>query len=560
MQNVRETADIPRSRIGSAVRDDSRRDVSVSTRAAFVRTRVLHTLAILLGAAVLLWPSVYNGRPPVFADTAYYFSLGEYASELLGWVDPREARVEAGDPTRLTPRTAQAPPSIAFTIMGARAPSYAMPLYWTQRIGGLWLTAGLQALAASWVLYLLAKGAAPERPLGLFAVLAGVAAALTPLPFFTGFAMPDVFGGIAAAAGVALLVWRDRYGKIEKGALAALYLFALSLHGSHPLTAVGLAVVGAALLWSLGAGLEVAARRAVALVVLAAAAVGVNAAGFALIARAGGEPLGRPPFLTARLLADGPGRVVLRADCARDPAAWVICADAHKRLDNSELILWRDTQPRGVFGASGFERRLAISAQDGAFARSVVLREPRGVALAALNNWRRQLEKTFVDDPLTNPGFWMQNHFWKRTNLKAITPDPQPCLTRAGCPVSTPKRAFKSLHLWVAAVAAAWLIVRLSAATSALVRRGTRPDWAADPWVRVVSAGLLLGAAVLINAAVCGMISGPFPRYQARVIWLLPMAIAMLEAAALPRWRRRLRSSRRRVPPLDLERPARAGA
>jgi hypothetical protein len=29
---------------------------------------------------------------------------------------------------------------------------------------------------------------------------------------------------------------------------------------------------------------------------------------------------------------------------------------------------------------------------------------------------------------------------------------------------------------------------------------------------------------MLINAAVCGAVSGAFPRYQARVVWLLPLA------------------------------------
>ena len=44
---------------------------------------------------------------------------------------------------------------------------------------------------------------------------------------------------------------------------------------------------------------------------------------------------------------------------------------------------------------------------------------------------------------------------------------------------------------------------------------------------------LLLLAVLVVNAAVCGILSGPFARYQARLIWLLPIG-AGLAACALP--------------------------
>jgi hypothetical protein len=32
---------------------------------------------------------------------------------------------------------------------------------------------------------------------------------------------------------------------------------------------------------------------------------------------------------------------------------------------------------------------------------------------------------------------------------------------------------------------------------------------------------------VVLNAAICGVLSGPYDRYQARVIWLVPFAAAL---------------------------------
>ena len=50
---------------------------------------------------------------------------------------------------------------------------------------------------------------------------------------------------------------------------------------------------------------------------------------------------------------------------------------------------------------------------------------------------------------------------------------------------------------------------------------------------RVLGTVLMLAAVVIVNAAVCGILSGPFARYQSRLIWLLPVA-AGLVACALP--------------------------
>jgi hypothetical protein len=58
---------------------------------------------------------------------------------------------------------------------------------------------------------------------------------------------------------------------------------------------------------------------------------------------------------------------------------------------------------------------------------------------------------------------------------------------------------------------------------------------------RLMAATGLAAAAIVLNAAVCGALSGPFPRYEARLIWLIPtlalMAGCVLAAPALARAR-----------------------
>jgi putative flippase GtrA len=54
-----------------------------------------------------------------------------------------------------------------------------------------------------------------------------------------------------------------------------------------------------------------------------------------------------------------------------------------------------------------------------------------------------------------------------------------------------------------------------------------------DEPARVASVILLLLLVAAVNAAICGILSGPFARYQARLVWLLPIG-AGLVACALP--------------------------
>ncbi|HEY5410384.1 MAG TPA: GtrA family protein, partial [Caulobacteraceae bacterium] len=55
-----------------------------------------------------------------------------------------------------------------------------------------------------------------------------------------------------------------------------------------------------------------------------------------------------------------------------------------------------------------------------------------------------------------------------------------------------------------------------------------------DPMARAAAASLFIAAAVILNAGICGMIAGPFARYQARVIWLVPLETLLLALALVP--------------------------
>ena len=51
---------------------------------------------------------------------------------------------------------------------------------------------------------------------------------------------------------------------------------------------------------------------------------------------------------------------------------------------------------------------------------------------------------------------------------------------------------------------------------------------------RVTAASAILILVVVINAGVCGVLSGAFSRYQARIVWLIPMAAGLIACALGP--------------------------
>ncbi len=197
-----------------------------------------------LGAAMLMWVAVADGRPAVFSDTALYYDQAEYLFEALHLVAPAQAVEPPGDPAALPSRPGA--PNVSAEIDGARSPLYGAPVYLLQRLGGLWLVAFAQGWAAAGAVYLLYRAAAPAAPRwGYLALMAGLAA-LTPLPFFAGWIMPDLFAGVAGCGLILLLVYPDRLGAAGRAGTVLLTGFGLAVHRSNLLDAAAVAVAAAA--------------------------------------------------------------------------------------------------------------------------------------------------------------------------------------------------------------------------------------------------------------------------------------------------------------------------
>ena len=98
----------------------------------------------------------------------------------------------------------------------------------------------------------------------------------------------------------------------------------------------------------------------------------------------------------------------------------------------------------------------------------------------------------------------------------------------AACDDRQPMRALEKLQFVVVAAALALLVLRLL-----WWRVNPVAGTAGEERQRLALFVLALVGAVIANGAFCGATSGAFERYQARVIWLVPMLAVLVEMGEL---------------------------
>jgi putative flippase GtrA len=488
--------------------------------------RLLKLGPVLAGTLILLAVIAINGRPSVFTDSDDYYNQGQTIyhdvrdslSPPAALTDPEA--IEAAAKTLSRER-------FSLTSKGARSVFYGIFLFAGVKIGSLWLVAAIQAALAVWPAWRLSRAIAPKaRSWTLWPVALGVAAG-TSLPLFAGFAMPDVFAGVAILCTVLLLVYRQTLIKGEQILIWGLLAVSLSFHGSHTMTALGLAIIGAGLMLLFKAEGRETLFRAGLIVAAVVAGFAANAFYGQVIKAKWGEELRRPPFLAARVLADGPGRTYLR-DACRSGTPYVLCRFRKQDLNNSDKILWSGAAGVGIFNRLSYEDRIALGKEEFRFAFNTVLHDPLGQIAASAQNWWWQLNLIYVEDPLRNPYVFLNDAYWGKTKLPLMIPDAETCKAdRAACRARLRMDPLRAWHTSVLLLAAGFLAWRLLYGEVASAFRRKRMVFEDDAIQAMTAVGLLL-IGFVVNAAVCGILSGPFPRYQARVAWLIPLAATVV--------------------------------
>ena len=340
---------------------------------------------------------------------------------------------------------------------------------------------------------------------------------------------PAVDGG---AAMVLILTQSDRLKRGEQIGLWLLCVYAMAIHKSHFGTGAVMAVGGALLVWLLGLPAPRAARRGAVLLSALAVAGLMGAIADGAYELRTGYKLGHPPFVLARVLADGPGRDFMKAVCANGQQPFQVCKFQANVSADTNLILWSDRPKLGVFNIATFAERQKLEAEEGRFVIGTIRFAPIDQLESSLWDWAQQLVAYQVDDPLRNPSAYLRGRYWPTTALPKMIPTFEACRPPLD---RRPPFNYELRADWHGAVLAASLLLLGWRLTRRDVREAVwrRRLGADDEAARLAAAVLLLLAAVIINAAICGVLSGPFARYQSRIIWLAPLGAGMT-LCALP--------------------------
>jgi len=444
-------------------------------------------LYLAVGLLACSWVWIVNGFPLVFPDTGPYILSG------LRLVVPWDRPIWYGLLLRLLRPIGLG--GVALLQVGAAVIAVRLAFAYLDRLRP-WLT------------------------VALIVVLAG----FTSLPWFAPFLVPDIFLSLVVLAIYAILFGGARSGGWRLTGLLLVVLAGVLVHTSHVLIASLLLVACVAL-----RGLAIAWPRAASLMpALAPARVGAVAAAIFVAALAGTAvnhhaygrwtlSPGGHAFLIDRFMADGTLERVLDRHCAE--RHFVDCrvrnrlpSEANWYLWGKGSPFWSDWQPswnpatQPNPGMDGTRRAAEMSrAEDEELIRLSLREDPLRHVAATLVAGARQLILIRTGNELLVHSPWTE----VETAIERYDPSALPhylasLQAHMELPIDFSNRLNAAFYgLCVLAVAfVLWRDPRLLRSRSAALL------------------GFVLLAAV-VNALVCGGLSGPHDRYQSRLIWLL---------------------------------------
>ena len=429
---------------------------------------VAATLAAITVPLLLMSPALWNGYPLLQYDTGGYIARW-YESYLV--------------PSRSTAFG-------AFLHLGEAT--------------HFWINIKLQALATLWILQAVARVFGVARPIQI-AMIGTALAITTALPWLTSLLLTDIFAGLSVLSLFLLVVHGEKFARLERAALFLFTAFAAATHNATLAVLAGLC--GAAWLgrrrlrdWI---SFDGAVRGSLSIV---AGAAMLLAANFIIAGKFAWTP-GGYGIVFSRILQDGIVARYLNDNCATERLK--LCPHRDALPDTGDKFLWG----RSVFDRLGRFEGL------GDEMRHIVIRSlsdyPGQHLRAAVNSAARQLVMVATGEGVH--GDLMHTHRIIEQYLPHQTAFMQTSRQHRG------ELSFAAVNGIHVPVAYGSMLMIAACLGYAIWRR------------RVDDFALLTGTvtlAILGNAFVCGVLSGPHDRYGARMVWIATFAVLIIAMRA----------------------------
>ncbi len=432
---------------------------------------------LALAGLLLSWPALYNGYPLLYADSTDYLASGAPVARAIF------LHHFAG-------------------YYGTRSPIYSFgifPAHWNLT---LWPIVFLNGFLTAYVLWLLVRSLLPRHTLTNYLCLVLALSFLTGVGWFAGLVMPDILGPLLYLSFYLIVFFGEILARAERVALMLLAWWAITSHVTHLIIAIALCLMLVAVLVLQREPARRWLRAAASLATVIAAAAFAQ---FALNAYLFGNPSlngERPPFLLARVVADGPGRWYLQQRCG--DLRFAICERVHDLPENADDFLWT---AGGVWPSSSDEQRQQILKEEMPIVLGVLRAYPQDEFIISAGHFWEQLGAFELAGFDATP--------WVMQTINEAVPGGEARYLQS-------RQGQGTLHEDFFTDVQSWTVT-----ASLIVICG----WLV--FVRRVRSRQLIGLAVVIvfvvvaNAAVTGILSNIEDRYQARVIWMVPLLAAM---------------------------------
>jgi hypothetical protein len=355
-----------------------------------------------------------------------------------------------------------------------------------------WLNLGIQALATLWILQLTLRVLGMATPLRLL----GLSLALiltTALPWLASLLLTDIFAGLSVLSLFILVLHGDKTSGIEKVSLFGFTAFAAATHSATLGVLLGLCSLGWIARCWLRRRIAVSGLLQGSLTIVAGAAM-LLLANFALSGQWAWTP-GGSGVAFGRMMQDGIVARYLGDHCPQHP--FKLCPYRDRLPATADEFLWGNS----MFNTLG--RFQGMNDEMGFIALHSLAEYPLWQAEAAIVATARQMVHVATGEGSSG---WIPHTYGI---IERYIP------AQAG-----PMHAAHQQHWDIHFAAVNWLHVPVALVSMQLVFG----MFATALWRRRLDDLALLAAtvsfALLGNAVICAVISGPHDRYGARMVWI----------------------------------------